>query len=310
MKVNYHNSLNNKSHTKRIIVWALILLVVVVSLRPVIGNFVSTFNNKVFSISNWLQYSSGTIPDYFRDRNQLINEIDNLNSRLAGFDGERKTITNLLAENKTLHSLLSSTSSPRILANIIGRPPQLPFDALLLDVGSKDGIEENALVYVYNDKAVGLIARVFPDSSVVALATSPGVKSSVYVIGPNIFATAVGDGGGVLRVNVPQGLIIKEGDPVVVPALGAGIYGTISKVVSVPTEPVQVGYVTIGTPIQSLRSVTVSQKSLSTVSFEDAQSAIQDTIASQLVIEVPDSFASSTASTSRNTSTTTGTSTP
>lgn len=303
MKANYHNSLHNKPHTKRIILIGLCLMVLAVVFRPMLGGVVSYFNSTTMAVSDWFFNSSGTIPSYFRDRDDLIREIEDLKSKIASFDGDRKTVTHLMSENQQLKSLLSSTSSSRVLATVIGRPPQLPFDALLLDVGSTDGVEENALVYIQGDKAIGLVARVYPHSSVVALATSPGVESSVYVIGPDIYATAIGDGGGVLRVNVPQGLVLEEGDPVVVPAFGSGIYGLIHKVVSIPTEPVQNGYVTIGTPIQSIRAVTVSLKPLDAVSFEDALQAVREAITDQLVIDIPETISTTTATSSVPTST-------
>ena len=303
MKANYHNSLNNKPHTKRIILVGLVLVVVVILLRPWLGGAVSVVNKGVFVVSDWLFNSTGTIPSYFRDRNELRDEITELKSKIAGYDGDRKTIANLTEENRQLQSLFNiDTSESRQLANVIARPPQVPFDALLLDVGSDDGVKENAVVYVNDDKAIGIVVRVFPDSSLVALATSPGMKSSVYVIGPDIYATAVGDGGGVLRVEVPQGLVLEEGNPVVVPTFGGGIYGLITDIVSVPTEPVQIGYVTMGTPIQNIRAVTVSLEAKDVITFEEAQKVIEETVAAQLVINIPIDYASSTATSSVATS--------
>ncbi len=295
MKANYHNSLNSKPHTKRIILVALGLALVVILFRPWLGNVVSFANNTVFSTSNWLFNSSGTIPSYFRDRKQLQDEITELKSKVASYDGGRKTLSNIIAENQYLLSLVSGTSTPKLLSNIIGRPPQLPFDALLIDVGSGDGIKEKAVVYVNGDQAIGLVIRVYPNSSLVALASSPGIESSVFVIGPDIYATAVGDGGGVLKVNVPQGVPLSVGDLVVVPALGSGVYGSINEVVSVPTEPVQNGYVTIGTPLQSLRAVTVSLEAIDEVTFEEVKKVVEEAVMSQLVVDIPAEYSSSMA---------------
>ena len=266
--------------------------------------FASFANGGVFVISEWLFDSTGTIPSYFRDRTKLQNEITELKSKVASYDGDRKTIANLVSENQQLLSLVSGTSSPRVLSNIIGRPPQLPFDALLIDVGSEDGVNENAVVYINDDKAIGLIARVYPHSSLVALASSPGVESSVYVIGPDVYATAVGDGGGVMKVKIPQGIHLESGDLVVVPALGSGIYGIIDEVVSVPTEPVQNGYVTIGIPIQSLRTVTVDLSVFDEITFEEAEKVVAESVAAQLLFDLPAEYSSTTATTTTVASTT------
>ena len=86
------------------------------------------------------------------------------------------------------------------------------------------------------------------------------------------------------------------------PTFGGGIYGLITDIVSVPTEPVQIGYVTMGTPIQNIRAVTVSLEAKDVITFEEAQKVIEETVAAQLVINIPIDYASSTATSSVATS--------
>lgn len=174
-----------------------------------------------------------------------------------------------------------------ILAGVIGRPTALPYDVLFIDKGSQDGVVVDAPVYAENDAAIGFIAAVYEHNALVALLSTPGYVSTVYVYGPNIYTTALGQGGGVSRIHVPQGVALAVGDPVVMPSLARGIYGSISAVDSVPERPEQYGYLTSAIPLSSLRFVAVGKTPLRTMSFEEARAAVDAARRDFLQVEVP-----------------------
>lgn len=174
-----------------------------------------------------------------------------------------------------------------ILAGVIGRPTALPYDVLFIDKGSVEGIVLNAPVYAENDAAIGFIAAVYEHNALVALLSTPGYVSTVYVYGPNIYTTALGQGGGVTRIHVPQGVALSVGDPVVMPSLARGIYGSITAVDSVPERPEQYGYMTSAIPLSSLRFVSVGKTPLRTMSFEEARAAVDTVRRDFLLVDVP-----------------------
>ena len=112
-------------------------------------------------------------------------------------------------------------------------------------------------------------------SSLVVLATTPGVESTVYILGPNIYTTAVGEGGGVIRVSVPQGIQLEVGQSVIMPGLSGGVFGTVSVVDKNPVHSVQYGYVSTGRPIFSTRLVGVNPRAASPLSFAEAREVIE-----------------------------------
>src|SRR5690606_12103526 len=125
-------------------------------------------------------------------------------------------------------------------------------------------------------------------SALVALLSTPGFTSTAYILGPNIYTTAIGIGGGVTRIHVPQGIELKTGDLVVLPSLSQGIYGRISAVDSVPERPEQYGYMTTDVPINSLRLVSVGTTPLQNMSFEEARSAGEEAKREFLMVNVPE----------------------
>jgi cell shape-determining protein MreC len=224
---------------------------------------------------------------------------------------ERTELDYLRADNASLREVLGVEEETRVAAGVIGRPTALPYDVLVIDRGSDDGVVEYAPVYAGDQNVIGFVAGVFEKSAVVALVSAPGFTSTVYIYGSNIYTTAVGMGGGITRINVPQGVPLSVGDIVVVPSLSPGIYGTISAVNSVPELPQQYGYVTTEKAINSLRAVAVGSRPLSVIDFETARQVVENARRDFLTVNVPSGVlidvesATSTATSSRETATST-----
>ncbi|MCA9366015.1 rod shape-determining protein MreC [Candidatus Kaiserbacteria bacterium] len=263
----------------------------------------------VVRFESWLSESSATVPSYFRDRNELLGDIEDLQRELESDRASKGSVQLLQSENADLRALLGTTDEERIAAGVIGRPTALPYDVLVIDQGSKQGVTENAPVYSGSNTVIGFVAAVYSDTSVVTLVTTPGFTSTVYIYGPDIYTTAEGLGGGMLRVRVPQGILLSEGDLVILPSLGSGIYGTVSVVESIATEPEQYGYVSTETPISSLRFVSVGIQPLASLSFEEAKEVVDNVRRDLLTVPVPsgvlidtENLATSTATSSSATS--------
>lgn len=253
----------------------------------------------IASTKTWLFHSSASFPQFFRDRAALIAEVESLESRLAGESGNQFTIDALSRENDELRHLLGYEGEARILAGIIGRPNALPHDVLMLDRGIKDGIKEGAPVFIGDSTIIGIVRTVSRDSSIVELISTPGFETTVFIIGPDIFTNAIGVGGGQLKVGVPQGISLQEGDLVVIPSVNSGVYGAITHIESEPSKPEQYGFVSTNLPLSSLRLVSVGSTPVSPVSFEDALKVLAEQRAALLKVPVPEGVlvvASSTAS--------------
>jgi len=199
---------------------------------------------------------------------------------------ERAELSALREENRRL-SLFKNDAGDDILAGVIGRPTALPYDVLFIDKGRNEGVKENAPVFAGSDAALGFVAAVYEHSSVIALVSTPGYVSTVYVYGPNIYTTAIGQGGGVTRIHVPQGVVLSVGDPVVMPSLARGIYGSITAVDSVPERPEQYGYMTSDIPLGSLRFVAVGREPIDKIDFETAKAVVGNVRRDFLLVDVP-----------------------
>lgn len=285
------------------------LVLLMVTLPWLFSRLSALMMTPVVRFESWLSESSATVPSYFRDRNELLGDIEDLQRELESDRASKGSVQLLQSENADLRALLGTTDEERIAAGVIGRPTALPYDVLVIDQGSKQGVTENAPVYSGSNTVIGFVAAVYSDTSVVTLVTTPGFTSTVYIYGPDIYTTAEGLGGGMLRVRVPQGILLSEGDLVILPSLGSGIYGTVSVVESIATEPEQYGYVSTETPISSLRFVSVGIQPLASLSFEEAKEVVDNVRRNLLTVPVPsgvlidtENLATSTATSSSATS--------
>jgi cell shape-determining protein MreC len=293
------------SQTKKIRALVLIsvfVLCAIFLLPKVFAGAAALVLSPVHALEEWLSNSSASFPYYLRDRSVLIEEINTLKSNNAAQSGERYTLQLLAQENEALRLLLGDTQEQKIVAGIIGRPNRLPYDVLVVDKGAQDNIVEGAPVFIGKHTVIGVVEKVFDKSSIVQLVTSPGFKASVYIIGPDIYTTAEGVGGGQLRVGVPQGIALAVGDLVILPSASTGVYGEISVVDSVATRPEQYGYVSLSIPLSSLRLVSIGDAPLEPVTFEEAQAAVREARTEAFFIPIPEDLlitaqSSSTATT-------------
>jgi cell shape-determining protein MreC len=271
----------------------------------VAGSSVATF----MRVRTYFAESGAALPVYIRERSFLESEIQRLSEELAARSGDRSTIGRLTNENEELRSLLGDTADERILAGVIARPPYIPYDTLMIDRGSSQGIVTGAVVYQGGAHAIGVVSRVLETSALVTLFSSAGIESTVYLYGPDVFAYAYGEGGGVIRISVPQGIEVEVGDSVVLPSLHMGDLGVVERVVSIPTQPEQSAYLTFPIPLQSIRTVMVSTVPLERGDLEDLEVNVLE-FREQLRVEVPEILRLGTATGTATSTEATGTSTP
>lgn len=286
-KENFHR--NSKGSERKKYLFILIACALLFFAKSFIGTLTSGVSTVFYEVRHYMVTSSATIPAYIRSRSELLDTIHTLEQKIASQQGVESTLTYVMEENTELRTLMGASTSPsRILAGVIARPPYTPYDTLILDKGSADGIIEHAPVYYGAGHVLGYVHAVFPHLSYVTLFSSPGVESTVYLFGSNLFTTAYGEGGGVVHLSIPQGITLTKGDVVVLPSLDAGVLGAVDEIQSIPTEPEQHAYVTLNVPLQSIRLVSVGTTPVGHVPFEEAEMHITEEEKRLFTIPVPE----------------------
>ena len=152
-----------------------------------------------------------------------------------------------------------------ILASIISRPPQSPYDILIIDAGYDNEIRAGMLVTAYGNVLLGYIAEVFPSTSKVKLISFSGEETNVLIESAGtgtstvISAIAVGRGGENLEIKLPSSIAINFGDQVKTMRTFSFIVGTIEKVEISLSDPFQKLLFRLPVNIQELKYVMIEK---------------------------------------------------
>ncbi len=279
-----------------LVVAGALLFLIPVLLSSIAASILGPF----FALQQWLTTSSSDFPQYWQERSELIAEINDLKRQVTERSAAQGTTKSLQADNDAFRAMLAATGTPRIAAVVTHGPSVLPYDTILIDQGRQRGVQVGAPVFYGTNQVIGVIQEVFEDHALATLITTSGFTTTVYVLGPDIYTTAEGLGGGVLRVAVPQGIPLAETDVLLLPTIAGGVVGEVSLVESIPTQPNQYGYITLPIPLKSLRYVSVATEPLTEIDFSVATTNVATTVAEYFTVSVPDNLliaASSTAST-------------
>ncbi len=293
----------NNSHIVRVTIIAIIFVVIGMLIPKIINVAGAIIMSPINAVNNWLETSSQTFPTFVRSRAALEAEIEKLEQELVVAKSSSVTLTRLTEENDSMRSLLSADGKPRILAAVVARPGDLPYDVLQIDQGWESGIKEGAAVYIGTDQFIGFVTQVARNHSFIKMLTSPGFEATAFINGSNVVATIEGYGGGVARVRVPQGVALTVGDLVHVLSVNPGVFGRISYIETTPSQPEQYGYISPELPLRSIHFVAVDSEPISKISAEEAYQAISSLTEQQMIIEGVQAI-NSTSTASSSTSTT------
>lgn len=281
---------NFRDEKRRRIARAFLTAVVVIGvglLLPAIFTFAGRIvMYPVHATQQWFHESQARLPMFLKSQNDLVNQITDLESKLAAAESTDLTQRRLYEENLWFRELLSSDGSKRIAAAVVARPNEMPYDLLQIDRGEADGIKIGAPVYIGADNVVGVVLQLAPHYAFVELFTTPGFTATTFISGANVVATLEGYGGGVARVKVPQGVALKVGNLVHVPSIEPGVFGRIEYLENKPSQPDQYGYITLQKPIANINYVSVATETVTPVAPAVIEERISRILKDAFVIDV------------------------
>lgn len=155
------------------------------------------------------------------DNKRLSANLEALQARQADYDA-------LKSQNDELSRELGRKPAGKsVAAAVLLRPPELPYDTFLLDLGTADGVMPGDAVLSDNGAYLGSISEVYDRSSKAVLASSSGIETKALI--GTVLVSFIGKGGGVYEGRIPQVVAVSLGEAVPV-ALGNFILGTVTEV--------------------------------------------------------------------------------
>lgn len=179
------------------------------------------------SVADWFHEESALI----RSKKDLLNENDKLKELIDRTALDAYSYGLLRDENDMLKERLGrKPEKDLLLARVLATPGRSPFDTLVIDAGSKEGISLGMRIFTDGDFVIGEVTTVFQHSAVVTLYSAPGGTLAGVLAKDGTPVTLSGEGGGNFLITLPRGSSVALGDLVDIPALAPEYAGVVDAV--------------------------------------------------------------------------------
>jgi cell shape-determining protein MreC len=218
---------------------ALIFALLVLFLRIIAPNIFLTIFTPLFRVSDAIESKSHSFISSFGNTAALSAENEQLMQENVALANENKTLIQKISNISTLYSVSTTKESGSgILAGVVARPPESPYDTLILAAGENAGIKIGMEVFGANGVPLGIISSVLPDFSRATLFSTPNTTTIGWVGNTHLPIIIFGAGAGAMSATMPRSAGVAVGDTVFVPGPGALPIGKVASIdsnVSLPS---------------------------------------------------------------------------
>jgi cell shape-determining protein MreC len=168
----------------------------------------------------------------FESKKDLYKQNVALKGQILKYEDQVSIYNAVVEENDYLKALLGRIKPEMkvVLSLILAKPNQTPYDTLIIDRGTNDGISVDDLVFAHGDVLIGFIESVDKSSAKVLMYSTPGNISQVVYGNSGKYFNARGAGNGTLEVEVSREIEVAVGDQFFYPGLDNTLVGVVEKV--------------------------------------------------------------------------------
>lgn len=262
MKTTFHRNRRRKVIKKFIILGIVVALVFFVfknqPVNHLISNKISTIIRPFLKLGNeakeWLNINFVI----FKEKKILEQENSNLKNKIMELETKQLSCELLEKENYQLKEIFSRAGDKKyLLSLILSKPPQSPYDILLIDAGSANGIRKGMPVTAYGDVLIGYIDEVFSKTSKVKLISFPKEETNALISSLNIPVIVIGRGGANMEIILSKSIEIQPGEKIISLDITPLLLGIIEKIESGPPDPFQKLLFRLPVNIQELKYVMI-----------------------------------------------------
>lgn len=225
--ISHRRSRNTRNRTVQVI--AAVLLAVIFyaffaffspRVLTVPGGFIAQLSSSAGSSVSVFSRSFTDQMALVSERDALRNEVHILETRLAAQsyvvseNRELRALFGYVSEGNTLITSDSEEGLSGTLARVLARPPRTPYDTLVLDKGSDEGIALGDLVFGPGGFLIGTVEEVSQFGSLARLLSAPGRETDGFIGDARAPITIEGQGGGSFIATLPKDSTVAPGDKV------------------------------------------------------------------------------------------------
>lgn len=212
--------------------FAFLLAVLLLLMRLLAPNlFLQTFAS-AFRASDTLFARSHALWSAFGDTAQLSLQNEKLLNENAALTLQNQALIKKIESTRGLAS-----EAEGVVAGVVARPPESPYDTLVLSAGSEDGVGIGMRAFGLGGVPLGVVSSVSNNFSRITLFSAPGMTINGLVERANFPLTITGAGAGAMTASAARSAGIAAGDAVFAPGPGMLPIGTVVRVDSDPASP-------------------------------------------------------------------------
>lgn len=260
MKVTYRRD-NVLARRKFLVPVALVIIGVLMlsygPLRNVVSRAVYSTAPEIWELGGIVGNSWGAFWSEFRLKRALVHENKVLQEEVALM--QVRVLDRNLLEGRIREldeKLGRADGDDRVSARVLSGAGQNPYDMLVIDVGTRQGVLVGDQVVYTGAGIIGTVVEAYTTSAKVSLFSSPNKETMVVFAGQAIPATARGRGMGNFDAKVPQESLIVLGENVLIPGKDM-ILGVVGAIEKTPSEPFMKVFFRTPFNIATIRSVEV-----------------------------------------------------
>jgi len=253
--------LRNRSRTSywKKVVTLVGLFVVGALLFALLGGTIVSTVSPIWRTENGLVRIFRNSFEYWHKKQTLIDENVSLRERVTALEFEKASLTLSLTQEQTLSTLLGrGRREGEVIASVLTRPPQSPYDLFVIDAGESDGITLGSRVSLPEGPLLGVVSDLFSSSAKVRLFTTVGEKTEAVLERGNVPVTLEGRGAGNFRIKVPRETATVIGDKVISADVNYRLLGIVEDIEVSPTDSFKEILVKSPANIFAVRLVSVS----------------------------------------------------
>jgi cell shape-determining protein MreC len=236
-----------------------------VALFLLLGGLLSFFDSAIISAVSRLWRAeneatgvAGETMGYLRTKGSLIEENESLKERLASLELELSTLSLASAENERLLSLLGRRASQgTLVASVLTYPPQSPYDLIIIDAGTREGVLPGSSVALPEGPEIGVVEEAMENFSRVKLYSTSGEITQAVLERTQTPVELLGSGAGNFKIVVPRDIPVEAGDRVLSAKLDAALLAVVEEINLEATDSFKDIFAKSPTNIFNVRFVTV-----------------------------------------------------
>lgn len=222
------------------------------AIRLLLPDFFLKIATPLFRAGDSITEKADSLMSGFVDAKKLRAENEHLMLQNAERSTENRTLSERVSDLEAL--IGKGAESPSgIAAGVLARPPQAPYDTLVVNAGEDAGVTLGMEAFGRGGTPLGLVTSLTSSFARITLFSSSGTRTPGWV-GKNRTALSIlGAGGGTFTAQVSKSAAIGVGDGVYAPGPGALFFGTVTHV---ETDPASPSATLLITPVQNPFSIT------------------------------------------------------